>query len=211
MRIPTHFPTTRPRWWPMALLLLMLAGALLVHPAGAQTAPAGQNTETKAAQQEADIDHLIRLVQARLALATPVAKAKWNSQSPITDSAREAEVIDAFTKQATGQQLREGLARRFIMAQIDASKQVQQTLHVLWKNHDTGKFDPAPDLAREVRPQLDQLTPQIITALLKLQEQIDQPGFAARLQARLEYFNGRTPAWGPQERALPLAMAALMP
>ncbi|MEN9865554.1 MAG: Periplasmic chorismate mutase precursor [Pseudomonadota bacterium] len=194
--------------------LLCLSGLLLCHlapPLAIARTSAITSAPTSSMATEQKIDQLIALVQARLALAIPVAKAKWNSQSPITDSAREAQVMDAFTKAASSKQLREDVARRFIAAQIEASKQVQQALHAQWKKQGLGKFDPAPDLAREVRPQLDQLTPQMIAALLALQDHIGQAGFPAVLKARLQYANGRTPAWGASDMALPAAMASLLP
>ncbi len=115
---------------------------------------------------------LLEVCRQRLLLALPVAQAKWNSGTPLTDTAREAEVERAFVQQAQGQGVAASLAQRCIRAQIDASKQLQAAWQARWRAAGQGPFVPAPDLAREVRPKLDALTPQLLAALRRQPQQL---------------------------------------
>ncbi len=108
---------------------------------------------------------LSRLLETRLALMREVAKAKWNSGAAIEDRAREEEIVRALAKQAAEAGLPVEWAQAFFRAQIEAAKTVQRELFVSWKRDKVGKFDSVQDLARDIRPQLDVLTPKILKAL----------------------------------------------
>ena len=111
-----------------------------------------------------------------------VAKAKWNNGGAINDPPREQLILDAVTAQAKG--LDEVLVRRFFQAQFDASKAWQLGLHAQWRRQGAGRFDDAPDLGRDVRPLLDELTPQLIAALGKIAPLLTQPGVPAFIEMR---------------------------
>ncbi len=138
-------------------------------------------TSTDATWQAAEIEqvnHLILLCLIRLRVAPDVARAKWNSQSPVTDAAREEVVVQEFTSKASALNMDADLARRFIRGQIEASKMVQSSFIEHWQRVGQGKFDPAPDLAKDVRPVLDQLTPQMLAALQTIAPLRSRSGFA---------------------------------
>jgi len=149
--------------------------------AACQSLPPGLPPASSAADA-ARIDHLLTLIDQRLAVAPMVAKAKWNSGGAINDPPREQLILDAVTAEAKG--LDAVLVRRFFQAQFDASKALQLGLHAQWRRQGAGRFDDAPDLGRDVRPVLDKLTPQLIAALGKIEPLLTQPGVAAYIETR---------------------------
>lgn len=108
---------------------------------------------------------LEQLMEQRLAIGRDVARAKWNSHAPIEDLPREAQIIGQLTAQAVKAGVPAPLAQRFFKAQIEASKTVQRHLFEQWTNAKQGPFADAPDVARDLRPKLDALTPRLLHAL----------------------------------------------
>lgn len=106
-----------------------------------------------------------RLLEARLALMAEVAKTKWNSGAAIEDRAREEEIIRGLARLAEEAGLPSAWAQSFFRAQIEAAKTVQRDLFARWEREKAGKFDAVQDLVRDIRPQLDGLTPRILKAL----------------------------------------------
>lgn len=114
---------------------------------------------------DARLAELRGLLRERLMLGVAVAKAKWNSGAAIEDKSREAAIIAGLAQQAAALGLPADWAAQFFRAQIEASKTLQRELHTRWQGQGHKKFADAPDLARDVRPQLDALTPRILAAL----------------------------------------------
>ncbi|GAC1316099.1 MAG: hypothetical protein NVS3B11_04120 [Collimonas sp.] len=164
-------------------LLLILAACQGMPPApGAQSIPGGPNALNVPAADAARIDYLLVLIDERLAVAPMVAKAKWNSGGAVNDPPREQLILDAVAAQAKG--LDAAFVRRFFQAQFEASKALQLGLHAQWRRQGAGSFGDAPDLGRDVRPVLDQLTPQLIAVLGKIQPLLVQPGMPAYIEMR---------------------------
>lgn len=181
-------------------------------PEQTTTTPATISSATNAdsAWQAAEvekIDRIILLCLVRLRVAPDVAKAKWNSQSPVTDAAREAVVVQDFTSKAAALQIDAGLAQGFILGQIEASKMVQSSLMAHWQKVGQAKFDPAPDLAKDVRPILDALTPQMLAALQALVPLRARAGFAQVLARERKKWARNEPS----PLALDAALASLLP
>jgi chorismate mutase len=112
-----------------------------------------------------DVAPLLELIAQRLALMPDVAKHKFNSGAAVEDLPREAQVLAQVTAAAEAAGLPRGFAQRFFQAQIDAAKLLQQSRIDGWKAQGQGKFANVPDLATEIRPMLDALTPRLIAAL----------------------------------------------
>jgi chorismate mutase len=110
---------------------------------------------------------LLVLIAQRLALMSDVARHKFNSGAAVEDLPREAQVLAQVTAAAEAAGLPRGFATRFFQAQIDAAKLLQQSRIDGWKAQGQGKFANVPDLATEIRPMLDALTPRLIEALQK--------------------------------------------
>jgi chorismate mutase len=110
------------------------------------------------------VDRVLGLMQQRLALMHDVARWKWANGAPISDTAREARVLDAVAERGRGRGLDPASVRRFFAAQMEASKLVQQADFDRWR---AGRESPAPvgpDLAAS-RARIDALDNEILDAL----------------------------------------------
>lgn len=96
-----------------------------------------------------------------------VAQAKWNRKLPITDARREATLLDDIQAKGVAAGLPADLVRQFFQAQITAAKLVQEQLFADWQARQQPPFSQAPDLEREVRPQIDELNRKLLAALSK--------------------------------------------
>jgi chorismate mutase len=158
-------------------LLLTLLIALLL--AGCQMQPPEPPDEDKAA-----IDRMLVLIDERLDVAPLVAQSKWNSGAPIEAPEREAQILDQVAEDAEAAGVDDAFARRFFDKQFEASKQVQRRLHHQWLQEGRSPFADPPDLAEEVRPVLDRLTPQLIEALADMQRIAEVEGAGRYLEQR---------------------------
>jgi chorismate mutase len=169
---------------PLLHCLIAFAGAVWL--AGCQLPPRQPAVEIGNRQEQQQWQQLIGLIDERLAVAPLVAQSKWNSGAAIDDPVRERLILNDVARRATEAGLDPALAIRFFQAQFDAGKLVQRRLHAQWRAQQRGPFSPAPDLAREVRPVLDRLTPQLIAALQTLEPMLQRPDADARLAAAAE-------------------------
>lgn len=122
----------------------------------------------------ARLDELGGLVSQRLALAEPVAQAKWVSGKPISDPAREQVVVDEAVALATQQGVDTALVTRVIRAQISASKVVQRGLFTTWTHRPETAPTQAPDLTT-IRPQLDRIDTDLVAAIGRVQDVAQDP------------------------------------
>lgn len=111
------------------------------------------------------INELRDLMARRLSMMEDVARHKWNQQSAIEDLPREQKIIASLQVQATALGIPAVWAEHFFRAQIEAAKQIQRECFVRWQSQQQGKFDHVPNLETVIRPQLDQLTTQILKQL----------------------------------------------
>lgn len=140
-----------------------------------------------------EIDHLLALIDQRLKFAPQVAKAKWNSGAPVDDIQRESRILDEVTAQAAAMKIGScnlRLLREFFQDQFEAGKIIQRDLILHWHSlHASNyKFDDAPDLARDIRPRLDQLTPQLIAAFCNTQPDLLQANARRYLLLQADQF-----------------------
>ena len=149
----------------LALFLLSMCGCMAVNP----PPPA--------------LDALLVLIDQRLAISEDVARSKWNSGAPVEDLARERDIVDNIGKQAAAHGLEPAFAKAFFEAQIEASKIVQHARLAQWRASKQSPFANVPDLQRDIRPQLDRLTTELLTALAQALPALRAPGAEARLAA----------------------------
>jgi chorismate mutase len=107
------------------------------------------------------VEKLLGLIAERLAVAPEVARTKWNTHAAIEDLPREAQITRSVAQTAQEYGLASACASAFFQAQIDASKLVQRALHQEWTARGQLPFQKVPDLAKEIRPILDRLTPAL--------------------------------------------------
>lgn len=127
------------------------------------------------------IDHLLKLIDQRLSIASQVANAKWNSGAAIDDAERESRILDGVDAQASAMKIDQcdlTLLREFFQDQFKAGKIIQINLFLSWRSMFRPKheFDDAPNLPRGIRPKLDKLTPELISAFCDAQTILAQPG-----------------------------------
>lgn len=111
------------------------------------------------------VNELRDLMARRLSMMEDVARHKWNQQSAIEDLPREQKIIASLQQQALALGIPAAWAEHFFRAQIEAAKQIQRENFVRWQSQHQGKFDHVPNLDTVIRPQLDQLTTQILRQL----------------------------------------------
>jgi chorismate mutase len=108
---------------------------------------------------------LTDLVLRRIALADAVASAKFGTDAPIDDPAREQQVLGEVAASAPGAGVDPGDAMRFFRDQIEANKVVQRGLYARWSTHPELRPAGRPDLAAQVRPELDRITTELLEQL----------------------------------------------
>lgn len=176
---------------------VIVIATLLLLLAGCQTHSPLPPTEDQAA-----IDRMLKLIDERLEVAPLVAESKWNSGAAIEAPERETQILDQVAGRSADAGVDEDFARAFFKAQFEASKQVQRRLHDRWEAEERAPFDDPPDLAEEVRPVLDRLTPRLIEALGEMQRLADVEGAGDYLEARATGFT-RDDVYGePRKTAL---------
>ena len=155
-------------------LLRSVAAQSVVRPLPSHPCPprGGPSARTPAASS---LERLLQLIQARLDLATPVAQAKWNTRSPIEDRLRENQILLDLGKLAPAYGLEPSYVESFFRSQIEASKMIQRALFEDWTVQSQPPFDSVPNLGRDIRPRLDELTPQLLEALRDSQPLLGDP------------------------------------
>src|SRR6201991_1863909 len=100
---------------------------------------------------------LLDMTVARLHIARQVALSKWDSQKPVEDLPREAQVIQAAVDDARARGVPPLLASHFFADQIEANKLVQYGLLAQWHRAGRAPDEKRVDLAKDIRPELDRL------------------------------------------------------
>ncbi len=149
---------------------------------------------------DADVmDRLLHLMKRRLEIAQDVARSKWSRGAPIEDPGREQAVIDAAALQAARRGMDASRVQHFFQAQIASGKMVQAALFVQWKAVQLEKSADTLDLAGGIRPELDQLTIDLVAALEQALPALSRPGARQLLSRRAASVTsdmaGFEPAW----------------
>jgi chorismate mutase len=111
------------------------------------------------------LDHLVRASARRLAIAGQVALSKWDSGAAVEDETREAQVIVGAIKAGDAKGIDSVSMTRFFKAQIEANKVVQYSLLADWRRDGGAPAHTPIDLAKTIRPELDQLQAELIAEL----------------------------------------------
>lgn len=141
------------------------------------------------------------LMVARLNWMDEVALAKSVKKLPITDPAREAELLRAMTQRGVDAGLKANSVRRFFTGQMQAAKVVQEE----WlRQHPQGlsSYVTVPNLTQTVRPALDEIGRQMIASLA-------QPRSAEEASALLVEARKRLARAGYSEAAMQPALEGL--
>jgi chorismate mutase len=159
--------------WALGLLLALPASGC--RPAEVRVAPR---------PELAALDHLLGLMQQRLALMHDVARWKWSAGKPITDPDRERELLQNVVERGRGRGLSPELVRSFFAAQMEAARLVQQADFVRWKAKNQ---KPVADKGLTVlRQRIDELNSELIDALAEARPALAEPAVQQALPRRAE-------------------------
>lgn len=164
---------TRP---PVRLVLVTgLALASSVAPAAHAASPAAASRQTAPVPATAPVAssapaRVAELSAERLEMADKVAAAKWGTDQAIDDPGREQAVLDDVAERSAARGMDPAGATAVFRDQIEANKLVQRGLHARWEERPSERPAGRPDLAEEVRPVLDRITGQLLTALRHTEE-----------------------------------------
>jgi chorismate mutase len=152
--------------------LLTTSAVVTLLFTGAGTASAGPAVPQAAAVAAADVRggpysgvHTIADLSARrVATADLVAAAKYGTDSPIDDRAREKQVLDSVAQQARDLGADPEAAVRIFRDQIEASKLVQRALFRSWDAAPSRAPTERPDLA-EVRKEINRINAVLVQGI----------------------------------------------
>ena len=129
-----------------------------------------------------EVTRVLDLVEHRARLMPDVARWKWHAGRPVTDPAREAEVLAAATRRARAAGLAEDGARAFVAAQMALSRSIQHHAFERWASSPP----PAdgPDLVSDLRPAISATTDAVLEALPRVLPLLPAEGAAIRTALR---------------------------
>lgn len=142
-----------------AAVVLTATGTAVAVPASGTTAAPLTSPHTLSA-----LHSVVELAAERLATADLVAAAKWGTDSPIDDPAREQQVLDNVAAQAAQLGADPDEIRVIFRDQIEANKTVQRGLFQRWTDHPDQAPTTKPDLS-VVRAQINRITSALVQAL----------------------------------------------
>lgn len=157
-------------------MIRLLAFALLFAACATLVAPVAS------AQQNSTLVDLVDAATRRLQVAEPIAANKFHTGGLIEDPAREQQVLDAVSAEATTLDIDPAYVTTAFRDQIDATVAIEYTRLAQWK------FDPAvapvdsPDLASS-RGVIDALNREMVTLMAEEWPKLHSPQCPAELDA----------------------------
>lgn len=148
--------------------------------------------------QDKALVSILDMTVSRLKIARQVALAKWDSQKPVEDSAREAIVIAAAVKEAQQVGISPTVATGFFSDQIEANKLVQYGLLADWRRAGIAPPDERVNLLNDIRPELDRLQKgfiQELAAVQVFQSSAQCPVHMAKLSGKYAIDKGLSPLY----------------
>ena len=137
-------------------------------PSESSTQAAESSTGEPAAVFEA-VDRLSDLISQRLDLMEIVARHKWNQKQPVSNAEREQALLEELTRAGADAGVSKPVVERFFKAQMAAARLVQERLFAEWKRAGQGNFVDVPDLDKDVRPKITQLSRDSLTQLAAIE------------------------------------------
>ncbi|MFF4434663.1 chorismate mutase [Streptomyces sp. NPDC001513] len=163
------------------LALTGVGAAVLVACGSSLTAGAGPARSSSPSAEQA-LGTIVRLAAERVMTADTVAAAKWGTVQPIDDPSREKTVLDRAASQAAKLGIDRATVQRIFKDQIAANKDVQRALYAQWQEHPAEQPTRRPDLATQVRPVLDRVDNQLLTAIQQAQPLLSRPDCDALIE-----------------------------
>ncbi|KPI27200.1 chorismate mutase [Actinobacteria bacterium OK074] len=149
----------------MSVAAAVSFGGAVVPAVAAPSASTVAATAVPAAAVGHSLLPLTELFAQRLLLADKVAAAKYGTDKPIDDPVREQAILDDVAARAVPLGLDPDAVTAVFRDQIEANKVVQRGLYARWDAHPEEIPTERPDLVTVIRPQLDRITTELLTAL----------------------------------------------
>ena len=181
---------------------LILALALAPFAFGATPAAAPQFLS-----EEAAVIQVLDLSDQRLGLMPAVAATKWRTHSPITDPERERLVIKHAGELAAPLGLSSEPVERVFEIQVRLARELEAHLTEQWGAKGFDFAGPVPDLATQLRPQIDTVTTKLLRALYLAAPALQRPEFINHYSA-LASEHLHNPGWSDESRRELLAALA---
>jgi cyclohexadienyl dehydratase len=160
----------------------------------------GQASAPRFIDDASCVERALQLFDARLALMPGVAAWKWQHHAPVSDPPREQAVILAAAKLATPLGLPPAVIERLFALQVRLARDEEFDLHSRWRRSGYDFSGRVPDLSKELRPQLDRLTREIVRTLYLSAPALDRSDFAARYATRAQRLL-KSSGWSDASRA----------
>jgi cyclohexadienyl dehydratase len=173
--------------------LLMTLGLLLT------AAPAAVPAAEHFLSDEAAVSRILDVADQRLALMPGVAATKWQAHAPIAAPERERVVITHSGELAVPFGLAAEPVERVFEIQVRLAREWEEELTRQWQAHGFNYTGPIPDLNKQLRPQLDTITTELLRALYLAAPALRQADFASRY-ARLAETHLRASGWSAASR-----------
>lgn len=148
---------------------------------------------------EAAVTRILDVADQRLALMPGVAATKWQTHSPIAAPERERVVIAHSGELAQPLGLLPESVERVFEIQVRLAREWEESLTQQWQAKGFNYTGPIPDLNKELRPQLDTITTEMLRALYLAAPVLRQPEFASR-HAELAEKHLRAAGWSHASR-----------
>ena len=138
----------------LSVVMLAVAGSIVAAPAA--------HAEDGGWPARESLVPLTDAAAERVQVADLVAAAKFGTPAPIDDPAREQVVLNTVRTLSVQMGIDPEVSVAIFADQIEANKQVQRGLYVLWTAHPEQAPTERPDLVKVVRPILDRITTQLL-------------------------------------------------
>ncbi len=123
------------------------------------------STDGPRAQMDPKEARLVELMVRRLEIGRQVAWIKFQKSAPVADPTREAEFLAAMETRGSELGVDPLRVREFFGAQIRASRELQNELISGWQRGATIPPFAPWDLKRHIRPELDQVSEEMLVCL----------------------------------------------
>ena len=151
---------------------LALAGTMVIGACSAPSPPSSArglsqqpSTSVRPGSPSDPLSGLASLALQRIMTGDQVAAAKFGTHQPIDDPPREQQVLDSVAAASPGMSLSPQESVQFFRDQIEANKVVQRGLYQRWTAYPKQRPTDRPDLNKQLRPDLDRLTTDILRQL----------------------------------------------
>ncbi len=138
-------------------------------------------------QIQIKVDRLFGLMKKRLLIMHNVAQWKWNHRQPIKDLSREKQLLNNLVEKGIDLGLDREYILTFFQAQIEAAKMIQEKYFKDWEDKKMNIFENVPNLKLILRPQLDELSTNLLEALRDISPLIDQVKVQEIIQSRANH------------------------